>query len=405
MKRNIVWAFVFAALLPLSGLGWIEYYKTCIPSHIQIIAGDKEEFDFSIPANAEVKTADARWNLQDPFTLTAWNTGSYEMQVRLFGWIPLKTVQVEAIEEAYAIPCGCSAGIYMNTDGVMVIDTGKIPGADGVETEPSESILQPGDYIKSVNGETVSDKEALIEVIKESAGEDLCMDVQRKDAEIEVKVKPVLSADGSYKAGIWVRDDLQGIGTLTYIMGTRFGALGHGVNDVDTGELIRLEHGELRRAGVLGIVKGSSGTPGSVTGCVDYSEQGYLGEIQGNSESGITGIITEPEHLPAFTGGNAIPIALKQEIRPGTAWLHSDISGEMKDYEIEITKVNMSGTNMTKGLEIRVTDPELLNLTGGIIQGMSGSPILQDGKFVGAVTHVFVNDPTRGYGIFIENML
>ena len=131
MKRNIVWAFVFAALLPLSGLGWIEYYKTSIPSHIHIIAGDKEEFDFSIPANAEVKTADARWNLQDPFTLTAWNTGSYEMQVWLFGWIPLKTVQVEAIEEAYAIPCGCSAGIYMNTDGVMVIDTGKIPGAEG----------------------------------------------------------------------------------------------------------------------------------------------------------------------------------------------------------------------------------------------------------------------------------
>lgn len=96
MKRNIVWIFIFAALFPLSGLGWIEYYKTCIPSHIQIIAGDKEEFDFSIPANAEVKTADARWNLQDPFTLTAWNTGSYEMQVRLFGWIPLKTVQVEA---------------------------------------------------------------------------------------------------------------------------------------------------------------------------------------------------------------------------------------------------------------------------------------------------------------------
>lgn len=405
MKRNIIRSLAIAVLLPLSGLGWIEYYKTCIPSHIQIIAGDKEEFDFSIPANAEVKTADARWNLQDPFTLTAWNTGSYEMQVRLFGWIPLKTVQVEAIEEAYAIPCGYSTGIYMNTDGVMVIDTGKIPGADGLETEPAESILQPGDYIKSVNGETMTDKETLIEAIGASEGEALCMDVQRKDTEIEVKVTPVLSADGSYKAGIWVRDDLQGIGTLTYIMGDRFGALGHGVNDVDTGELIRLEQGELRRASVLGIVKGSSGTPGSVTGCVDYSDQGYLGEIQNNSESGITGTITEPEHLPAFADGNAIPIALKQEIQTGTAWLHSDISGEMKDYEIEITKVNMSGTNMTKGLEIRVTDPELLNLTGGIIQGMSGSPILQDGKFVGAVTHVFVNDPTRGYGIFIENML
>lgn len=405
MKRKVICFLILLLLCPFAGIGWLEYYKTCIPNQIQIIAGNSEKFDFSIPANARVENADAEWNLRQPFTLTADNTGSYEMQVRLFGWIPLKTVQVEAVEEAYIIPCGCAVGIYMNTDGVMVIDTGSIVSADGAEVEPAANILLPGDYIQEIDEEAIADKESLIQRIQESEGRDICLKVKRKDTEIEVKVKPVLAADGEYKAGIWVRDDLQGIGTLTYVAGRKFGALGHGVNDIDTGELVELSHGELRNADVLGIIRGSSGNPGSVTGCVDYSEQGYLGEIWKNSESGIRGNLTDMEALPASVIEEAMPTALKQDIKPGKAWLRSNISGELRDYEIEITKVNMSGTNLTKGLELQVTDSELLNLTGGIIQGMSGSPIIQDGKVVGAVTHVFVSDPTRGYGIFIENML
>ena len=153
------------------------------------------------------------------------------------------------------------------------------------------------------------------------------------------------------------------------------------------------------------MIKGTSGTPGSVTGIVDYTEEGYLGEIQTNSECGITGSLDQLEKLPIDVARTKVPIALKQEVTTGTAYLRSDISGEMKDYEIRITEIHIGEAHTTKGMELQVTDPELMNLTGGIIQGMSGSPILQNGKLVGAVTHVFVNDPTKGYGIFIENML
>ncbi|MBP3506442.1 MAG: SpoIVB peptidase [Lachnospiraceae bacterium] len=405
MKRKFCLYMMFFSMLFLAGWGWLEYYKTCIPNEIQVIAGNQENFDFSIPASATVVESNQQWNLQQPFTMTAWNTGSYEMEVRLFGVIPLKTVQVEAIEEAYVIPCGCPVGIYMETEGIMVIDTGVITDANGVEQSPAGTVLQSGDYIQAINGNYVTEKEQLIESIQESQGNDVILTVNRNNQAIEVRVTPVLAMDGDYKAGIWVRDDMQGIGTLTYVTEDQFGALGHGVNDVDTGKLVELEEGELRAASILGITKGTSGSPGSVAGIIDYSENGYLGTIEKNTECGIVGRVEYLEALPDEVDRTAVPIALKQEVELGTAYIRSNISGEMKDYEIQITDIHLGDAHTTKGFEIQVTDPELLELTGGIIQGMSGSPILQNGKVVGAVTHVFVNDATKGYGIFIEKML
>lgn len=405
MKGKIWFCFFILGLLPITGLGWLEYYKTCLPNEIQVIAGDREDFDFSIPASAKVADSNQEWTLQEPFSMTAWNTGSYEMEVRLFGVIPLKTVQVEAVEEAYVIPCGCPIGIYLETDGIMVIDTGTITDVNGMESAPAANVLQAGDYIQAVNGTYVKAKEDLIQSIQESQGEDVILTVHRNNQSIDVRVTPVLAMDGVYKAGIWVRDDMQGIGTLTYVTENQFGALGHGINDVDTGELVNLENGELRKASVLGITKGSSGSPGSVAGTVDYSLGGYLGSIEENTECGIVGTLSAMDQLPEDVNQTLVPVALKQEVHLGTAFLRSDISGEMKDYEIQITAIHLGDAHTTKGLEIQVTDPELLELTGGIIQGMSGSPILQNGKLIGSVTHVFVNDSTKGYGVFIENML
>lgn len=405
MKGKIGFFFILLGLLPAAGWGWLEYYKTCIPNEIQVIAGDKEDFDFSIPASARVVESDQQWTLQQPFTMTAWDTGHYEMEVRLFGVIPLKTVQVEAIEEVYVIPCGCPVGIYLETEGIMVIDTGTIMDVNGMESAPAANVLQSGDYIQAVNGRYITGKEELIQSIQESGGEDIIITLHRNNQSIDVRVKPVLAMDGVYKAGIWVRDNMQGIGTLTYVADYKFGALGHGVNDVDTGKLVNLEDGELRRASIIGITAGSSGSPGSVSGTVDYSVEGYLGEIEGNTDCGITGTITSMERLPEDVNQTVVPVALKQEVQLGEAYIRSDISGIMKDYKIQITEIHLGDAHTTKGLEIQVTDPELLELTGGIIQGMSGSPILQNGKLVGAVTHVFVNDSTRGYGVFIENML
>lgn len=402
-KRFLI--IVLSAVLPMGGWGWMEYYKTCIPNEIQVIAGNKEDFDFSIPASARVSESDQTWTLQQPFTMTAWNTGLYKMEIRLFGVIPLKTVQVEAIEEQYVIPCGCPVGIYLETDGILVIDTGMITDMNGTEISPAANILQAGDYIQAVNGDAVSDKEAFIKKIQDSQGEDLVLTVLRNQQMIDVKITPTLSMDGTYKAGIWVRDDMQGIGTLTYVTQEQFGALGHGVNDVDTGKLVALEDGELRTATIMGITAGTSGNPGSVAGTVNYSEDGYLGDIEENTECGILGSLDTLERLPDDVQQTLVPVALKQEVHTGTAYLRSDISGEMKDYEIQIIDIHLGDAHTTKGLEIQVTDPELLSLTGGIIQGMSGSPILQEGKLIGAVTHVFVSDASRGYGVFIEQMM
>lgn len=405
MKGKLFYHIAICGLFPIAGWGWLEYYKTCIPNEIQVIAGNREDFNFSIPASARVADLDQQWTLQEPFSMTAWGTGSYEMEVRLFGIIPLKTVQVESIEEAYVIPCGCPVGIYLETDGIMVIDTGTITDVNGMEISPAGNVVQAGDYIQAVDGDYLKSKEELIQKIQNSQGEDLVLTLHRNDLSIDVKVTPVLAMDGVYKAGIWVRDDMQGIGTLTYVTEDRFGALGHGVNDVDTGRLVKFSNGELRQASVLGITAGSSGSPGSVTGTVDYSEEGYLGSIDTNTDCGIMGILSSEEHLPEHMNQTMVPVGLKQEVHLGTAHLRSDISGQMKDYEIQITEIHLGDSHTTKGLEIQITDPELLELTGGIIQGMSGSPILQDGKIIGAVTHVFVNDSTRGYGVFIENMM
>lgn len=404
--KGKLWLFLFTlGLLPGAGWGWLEYYKTCIPNEIQVIAGDKEEFDFSIPASARVTATNQQWTLQEPFSMTAWDTGHYEMEIRLFGVIPLKTVRVEAIEEIYVIPCGCPVGIYLETQGIMVIDTGTIMDMNGMENAPAANVLQAGDYIQAVNGNYIRGKEELIQSIQDSQGEDMIITLHRNNQSIDVRVTPILAMDGTYKAGIWVRDDMQGIGTLTYVTDGQFGALGHGVNDVDTGKLVNLENGELRKASILGIMAGTSGAPGSVSGTVDYSPEGYLGEIEENTECGIIGRISSMERLPEDVNQTVVPVALKQEVQLGSAFIRSDISGVMKDYEIQITAIHLGDAHTTKGLEIQVTDPELLELTGGIIQGMSGSPILQEGKLVGAVTHVFVNDSTKGYGVFIENML
>lgn len=405
MKKRLCLLGSFLFLLAVSVAGWIEYYRTSIPNKIQVIAGSQENFNFSIPASALVAEENQHWNLQEPFTITAWETGSYEMEIRLFGVLPLKTVQVEAIHEEYVIPCGCPVGIYLETQGIMVIDTGTVVDAEGISRSPAENILQSGDYIQAVNGTFITQKEELIQEIQNTKEDTVMLTVRRNNQAFEVQIQPVIAPDGTYKAGIWVRDDMQGIGTLTYIQGEQFGALGHGVNDVDTGELVEIGEGELRKATVLGIMKGTSGAPGSVTGSVDYSESGYLGSIEGNSECGISGTMKTSGIWEERIEEKSLPIGLKQEVVTGPAYIQSNISGEMKEYEIEIREVHLGNAHTTKGMEIQVTDPELLELTGGIIQGMSGSPIIQDGKVIGAVTHVFVNDPTRGYGIFIENML
>lgn len=346
-------------------------------------------------------------NLLDAIDINTGRTGSYQLEFKLFGLFPLKKVQVNVCEELLVIPCGLPVGIYIETEGVMVVDIGDVTLPDGTTKSPASDIIWPGDYIISVGNRSVTTKEELVSAIHESGtGGDgfAIIGLYRNGQLTKVRIKPVCDQEGKYKIGAWVRDDCQGLGTLTYIDDTGgFGALGHGISDVDTGKLVSTSGGRLYSAKVWSIVKGKSGAPGEVVGSINYDPSYFLGVIQENTEIGIYGQCDE--NVYRYIDSYALPVAYKQEVKTGKAYVRSFIDGSIKDYEIHITNVDISNSNLNKGISFTVTDRGLLETTGGIIQGMSGSPIIQNGKVIGAVTHVLVNDAAKGYGIFIETML
>ncbi len=329
---------------------------------------------------------------------------TYKIMYRLFGKIPLKMVTVSVVPRKYVYVGGTPIGIYLKTAGVMVIETAEIRGEDGSMCCPAENIVKSGDYIRSVNGVETDTKERLVECISACGGEDVVLAVDRAGEQISLKLHPVKDESGAYKAGIWVRNDTQGIGTLTYVDEKgNFGALGHGISDIDTGELLDISGGTLYNADVISIIKGSQGVPGELAGVIHYSEGYKIGEIEENRKDGIYG---RTIGFPAMSEKMQLfETAYKQEVVQGPATILCSVDGERGEYEVEIREIRLNGSDVNKGMVIEVTDPELLALTGGIVQGMSGSPILQNGRIVGAVTHVFVQDAKKGYGIFVESML
>lgn len=316
---------------------------------------------------------------------------TYQIKYALFGRIPLKTASVNVVSRKSVYAAGTPIGIYMETKGVMVVDTASVTGTDGEQHEPSANILKSGDYIQAADGIKLNNKEELIACFQQSRGKDVVLDVARNGETIRLKVTPVQTGVHDYKAGIWVRSDTQGIGTLTYVedSGT-YGALGHGISDVDTGKLLQIKDGKLYDAEVISIIKGQQGTPGELAGLIHYNEGYVIGNIEKNQENGIYGTISGfPEYAKTL---RKYETAYKQEVETGDAVLLSFVDGTLQEYQIEIEELRMNENDVNKGMVLKVTDPELLNLTGGIVQGMSGSPIIQDGKLVGAVTHVYVNE-------------
>lgn len=315
-----------------------------------------------------------------------------------------KEVSAGTGSENLLIPGGMPIGIYMETDGVMVLGTDEIKSSDGSSTSPAKHLVKDGDYIVGIDEEEVENKQELIEVMQNMSKKTVILHLRRKMEYIDVKIHPAKDEEGKYKLGIWVRDNVQGLGTITFLnANSEFGALGHGIHDVDTSELLEISEGTLYETSIQNIKKGQNGSPGGMEGIIVYNHYNVLGSITSNTETGIYGKIDRVDKV--FKKQEAYPAGSKEEIKTGKAYIRCAVSGEVKDYEIQIAKIDLHPGEVNKGIEIRVTDEELLRITGGIVQGMSGSPILQDGKIVGAVTHVFVQDSTKGYGIFIENML
>ncbi len=413
--------------LDIVAIGLFVYFGIFarIPNDIKLFVNKEEYFNFDVPVEASfedgdisvlqvnksnIPTGELNLDFTSPFSMKSSKTGIYKLQLKLFGLFEYDTISVEVLDEIEVIPGGSTIGLTLETEGVLVLGHGKIVNSDGISVEPSRDILNTSDYIVYVNSVKIKSKEQLIELIQENGANKLQMQVKRNNVLIDTTVTPVRTADGSYKIGLWIRDDTQGIGTLTFITADgNFGALGHGIVDVDTGLLIEIGSGEAFTSEIVNIKKGVSGTPGELTGIIHRNENDKIGNLICNTPQGIFGKTTksynELNAIIDFEIENYMGVAFRQEIKPGAAYILCAVDGTIKKYNINIDSIDLSNTNHSKGMTITITDEELIEKTGGIVQGMSGSPIIQNGKLIGAVTHVFIRDSKRGYGVFIENML
>jgi stage IV sporulation protein B len=401
---------LFLYVMLIGGITGIIYltgvfFDKNIPDKIIIHENNEKTLDFNIPFTGVIESSESRQvqaiNLNEPVVIRSGSQGTYQLKLKLFGIFEYKNVDIDVVGNRTLYACGNTIGLYLKSNGVLVIDTGSF--SNGIEdVSPSKGILFSGDYILAVNDELVESKADLIEKVAQNGEKDIVLTIRRNGSESRVKVTPQKDQTGSCKLGVWVKDDCQGIGTLTYIDEYgNFGALGHGICDSDTGTLLEIEGGVLYKANVLSVIKGRSGVPGEYVGTINYSEGNVLGYIEQNSNLGIYGI----SNGKMDSGARLLEAGYKSDTHVGTASILTSINGTVEEFEIEILELDYSAGTTNKGIVFKVTDEDLLSRTNGIVQGQSGSPIIQDGRLVGAVTHVFVNDSSMGYGIFLETML
>ncbi|MCR5809640.1 MAG: SpoIVB peptidase [Clostridiales bacterium] len=318
---------------------------------------------------------------------------------RLFGLIPVKAVSARIGKRPELMPGGVPVGISIYTDGVLIVGLSSFTDENGRKRSPAaDAGMKAGDVILLVGGRPVATAKEL-EAQLEISGGNASLIIERNGKRIECAVSCGRTAEGEYRIGAWVRDSTVGVGTLSFCdkQTGAVAALGHAVTDADTGALLKVKDGKLVIATLLGVSKGRQGAPGELHGTFDENSP-QIGEISANTELGIFGRLTE--NGSSLLNGESIPVAFPDEVRQGEAYVLSSIEGEIRAYSCLIVKTLKQNEPAPKGLVIEVTDERLKELTGGIVQGMSGSPIIQDGRLVGAVTHVFVNDPEKGYGAY-----
>ena len=393
-----------------------------LPKEIRLFPGQARAIDFSIPIAAEVTLdnpdvvrvngeAKRSWSmrLDRPISLVSHSTGQAELNVRLFGTIPYKKVKLNVIPDLRVIPGGQTIGVKIRSAGIMVVGHHQVRTEDGRRFSPGrQADIQTGDLIMEMNGQRINDVRKVADLVDQAgrSGEPIRMKVKRKDRLFDAELTPVYDAeDRAYRMGLYIRDSAVGVGTLTFYAPDQgiYGALGHVITDMDTQMPIEVGSGEIVHSTVTSISKSQNGSPGEKRAHF-FREDKVLGTIEKNTRFGIFGRMKD---LPDYGMiREPIPVAFADEVHPGPAQIMTVVEGNrVETYDIEIVYAARQETPATKGLIIRITDPRLIEKTGGIVQGMSGSPIIQDGKLAGAVTHVFVNDPTSGYGCFIEWML
>lgn len=396
MKKIIKFTAVLINIILAAVLGIIIYYNTVLPNNYYITSGSElklSEIIETIPCTGVP--------LGKAVAAEADKSGVKKAELKLLGIIPIKIVNIQEVDEPLLVPCGNPFGIKLLTDGVIAVEVSGFETASGYRSPAADAGIKTGDIIKTVNGKKVMSNEDIEKIISESGGKSLSFNLMRDDKNLILNVTPELcSADGSYRAGLWVRDSSAGIGTVTFYNPETgvFAGLGHPVCDIDTGNILPLSEGEVVDVNVNGVKRGTAGVPGELLG--SFSSLSAIGSLELNCADGLYGIMS------SFSACNeAVPLGMRQEIETGEAYIYTTVSGNQpKLYKIVIEKIDLHDTKGSKNMIIRVTDKELLEKSGGIVQGMSGSPIIQNGKLVGAVTHVFVNNPAKGYAIFADTM-
>lgn len=382
LRRILVGIFCFSLVFTIA-FAWV-YVRFAVPDRLNLVLSEEEIFNFALPPGvtlesdseevlvggaSNIPAGKVRIQTAEPVSMYSSAEGSYHVGMKLFGLIHMKDIQVDVVDGMSAVPCGMPVGIYLKSQGIMVIGTGEVVNEAGNVVEPAFGVLKSGDYIERVNGREMREKNDLIQAVSECGGKPLELEVRRGKDVITTALTPVRAEDGTYKLGAWVRDDTQGIGTVTYVdMNGSFGALGHGISDSDTGQLVDIAEGELYETQIMGIEKGTSGKPGVMSGVIYYGNGTKLGRVDSNTDEGIFGTVNRK--FMETIQSQAIPVGFRQDVHKGQAFIRSNVSGEVRDYEIQIQKVDLSGLQKNKGMVIQVVDQELLNLTGGIVQGM-----------------------------------
>lgn len=392
-------ASILMALLVIIVSG-ILYVNNHLPNTIFVNSNQVTKYDFSIPVSLEVSNK-KNINLSGKNNIYSGDKGDYEGQYKLFGIIALKDAKVKVIDKTYVYPMGLPIGLYLKTQGVMIIEPGSIQNKKGEEVSPAEGKVFAGEYIVKFNDIRISNKAQLLYLISQNKSKEVSLTIKSEVGIRTTVIKPVKAKNGEYMLGIWVRDDSQGIGSMSFIYEDRYYALGHGISDIDTGKLLSSHEGTIYNANIWGVKKGKKGVPGGLCGSIEYNNDNIIGSIESNNNCGINGKIDKPVYKRYKI--NKMEMAFKNEIKKGAAQIQFIVNDKVNRYDIEIMEINKN--NKEKNMVIKIVDKDLLSKTNGIVQGMSGCPIIQNNKVIGAVTHVMVNDPARGYGIFAENMI
>ena len=388
MKKIVRILCLCSAVCAVFSLGGIAVLSASMPQQYRLPYGTVLQLPYGITASSPA------------LSVSAGGEKVYQTELKWLGVFPMTSASVRMVDTVTVIPCGTPFGIKLYTEGVLVVGLSDVDAPGGRYNPARAAGLKTGDVIVSVYGTPLSSMQQLSAAVENCGGRTVDLRVRRDGVEFDVHFSPAFSvSENCYKAGIWVRDSSAGIGTMTFydLQTMRFAGLGHAVCDADTGQILPISSGEAVRARIYEVVPGRSGVPGELRGGF---EAGVIGPLTVNGSTGLYGRL---EEKPAYA--TPVPVAMRQQVHTGAAVMLTTIEGTTpKSYDIEIEKIRYTDGE-GRHMIIRVTDPDLLAAAGGIVQGMSGSPILQDGRLIGAVTHVFVNDPKRGYAIFAETML